>query len=54
MSEFRFFLFSLKQYFEYFIALKRIDVNDAKKFGFDEFEGTKTVLEKWVGPIYDM
>ena len=49
--EFRFFLLSLRQYFEYGVAFRRIDVNKDHKISLVEFKEAQSNIEKWVGKI---
>jgi len=53
-SEFRFFLLSLRQYFEYWVAFTRVDTNNDKRITMVEFEDQKTMMEQWVGKIDDV
>jgi len=54
--EFRLFLQSLRQYFEYYQAFSRIDTGDDNRVSKEEFtsDKIKTCLETWVGPIEDL
>eukprot|EP00116_Pleurobrachia_bachei_P000931 sb/3461193/ len=52
--EFRFFLHSLRQYFEYFVAFARIDSEGDRRINIEEFVAGKDMMEVWVGPIDDM
>merc|ERR1711894_275707 len=52
--EFRYFLLSLRQYFEYFVAFERIDTEGDKRVNLDEFVAAKDKVEAWVGPVDDM
>ena len=51
--EFRYFLRSLRQYFEYWVAFKRIDDNDDRRLNFEEFKDAMPEIRKWVGAIKD-
>ncbi|XP_065674524.1 flagellar calcium-binding protein TB-44A [Hydra vulgaris] len=50
-KEFRFFLLSLRQYFEYYEAFTRIDDNSDHRITLEEFVAAKSKIEQWVGPI---
>jgi len=50
-KEFRFFLLSLRQYFEYYVAFVRCDTNSDHKISLQEFVNAKDKIEKWVGQI---
>merc|ERR1712183_717733 len=54
--EFRLFLATLRQYFEYYQAFKRIDTGDDNRVSKEEFtsDKIKASVEKWVGPIEDL
>merc|ERR1739848_183486 len=54
--EFRLFLQTLRQYFEYYEAFARIDTGDDNRVSKEEFtsDKIKASLEKWVGPIEDL
>ena len=52
--EFRFFLLSLRQYFEYWAGFSRIDEDGNRKISLTEFEDAKGKIMQWVGPIDDM
>merc|ERR1711881_827789 len=54
--EFRLFLATLRQYFEYYQAFARIDTGDDNRVSKEEFtsDNIKASLEKWVGPIEDL
>lgn len=54
--EFRLFLATLRQYFEYYQAFARIDTGDDNRVSKEEFtsDKIKASVEKWVGPIEDM
>merc|ERR1712013_279413 len=49
--EFRFFLLSLRQYFEYYVAFVRCDTNSDHKISKEEFAAAKEKIEVWVGEI---
>ena len=51
--EFKFFLISLRQYFEYWVAFKRIDDDDDRRVSLDEFKAAIPIMEMWVGAIED-
>ena len=51
LREFKFFLLSLRQYFEYWEAFRRADENFDKRISLNEFVSQKDTIEKWVGPI---
>jgi len=50
-KEFKFFLSSLRQYIEYYVAFSRADENDDKRISKDEFVAAKDKIESWVGEI---
>jgi len=50
-KEFKFFLLSLRQYFEYWVAFCRTDADGDKRINLEEFVAAKDKLEAWVGPI---
>ena len=50
-SEFRLCLLYLRQYFEYFQAFSRVDVDDDRRIDRNEFIANKAMIERWVGPI---
>jgi len=54
--EFRLFLATLRQYFEYYQAFAIIDTGDDNRVSKEEFtsDNIKASLEKWVGPIEDL
>merc|ERR1711893_370762 len=54
--EFRLFLQTLRQFFEYYEAFNKLDTGDDQRIDKEEFtkEEMKSVIEKWVGPIEDM
>jgi len=47
LTEFRFFLVYLRQYFEYFVMFEKLDVTGDKKVTIDEFKQALPLLEKW-------
>lgn len=51
--EFRFFLQSLRQYFEYYAAFSRTDSDNDKRISLDEFQENIDKVERWVGKIDD-
>lgn len=53
-KEFRFFLLSLRQYFEYWEAFARTDADGDKRISLEEFKGAQEKIEVWVGPIGDI
>jgi len=53
-KEFRFFLLSLRQYFEYWNAFMRVDDDNDRRISLEEFTEAKEKIEVWVGPIADM
>jgi len=50
-KEFRIFLLTLRQYFEYSEAFSRIDSNDDKRIVLVEFKECQPKVEEWVGKI---
>jgi Ca2+-binding EF-hand superfamily protein len=52
--EFRFFLLSLRQYFEYWVAFCRTDTDGDRKISLEEFKKAQSMIEVWVGPIADI
>jgi len=52
--EFRFFLLSLRQYFEYWAAFSRTDTDGDRRISLVEFVDAKAKIMEWVGPIGDM
>jgi len=50
-KEFRFFLSSLRQYFEYYEAFSRVDVSGDKRIELTEFKNAQDKIEAWVGKI---
>merc|ERR1712093_300102 len=53
-SEFRYFLLSLRMYFEYYAAFARVDTDDDRRISRQEFIAAQDQLERWVGPIMDI
>ena len=47
--EFRYFLVSLRQYFEYYVAFQRTDDNNDGRISFDEFQANFEKIKVWVG-----
>merc|ERR1711863_167463 len=54
--EFRLFLQTLRQFFEYYQAFERIDTGDDNRVSLEEFTSPaiKSSVELWVGKIEDM
>merc|ERR1712183_807871 len=54
--EFRLFLQTLRQFFEYYQAFARIDTGDDNRVSLEEFTSPeiKASIETWVGPVDDM
>merc|ERR1712109_18483 len=54
--EFRLFLQTLRQFFEYYEAFNRLDTGEDQRVDKEEFTSPKMkeTIEKWVGPIEDM
>merc|ERR1712156_985765 len=54
--EFRLFLQTLRQFFEYYEAFNRLDTGEDQRVDKEEFtsDKMKETIEKWVGPIEDM
>ena len=50
-KEFRFFLLSLRQYFEYWQAFSRVDENSDDRISLIEFKNAQEKIEVWVGTI---
>jgi len=50
-KEFRYFLSSLRQYFEYYVAFVRCDSNSDHKISKEEFVNAQDKIEAWVGKI---
>jgi len=53
-KEFRFFLLSLRQYFEYWAAFMRTDADGDRRINLQEFLAARAKIMQWVGPIGDM
>lgn len=51
LREFKFFLLSLRQYFEYWEAFCRTDANKDKRISLIEFKEAQEKIESWVGKI---
>merc|ERR1712179_619512 len=51
LREFKFFLLSLRQYFEYWVAFCSVDENKDKRINKEEFMAAKDKIEVWVGKI---
>ena len=51
LKEFRFFLLSLRQYFEYWEAFQRVDASGDKRIELIEFKEAQPKIETWVGKI---
>lgn len=49
--EFRLVLVYLRQYFEYWVAFKRVDDDSDSRISLEEFVDAREEIEKWVGPI---
>ena len=54
LREFKFFLLSLRQYFEYWVAFCRTDTDGDHRISLIEFKKAKSMIEVWVGPISDI
>merc|ERR1711936_1149932 len=54
--EFRLFLQTLRQFFEYYEAFSRLDAGEDQRVDKEEFtsDKMKETIEKWVGPVEDM
>lgn len=52
--EFRYFLLSLRQYFEYWEAFTRTDADGDKRISLKEFKAAQSKIEVWVGKIDDI
>ena len=50
-KEFRFFLLSLRQYFEYYEAFNRVDQSADGRISLVEFKDAQAKIEVWVGKI---
>merc|ERR1712121_217339 len=50
-KEFRFFLLSLRQYFEYWEAFCRVDADGDRRIDLTEFVANQAKIEVWVGKI---
>lgn len=51
--EFRTFLLSMRQCFEYWAAFCTIDADHDRRISLEEFVSAKETIERWVGPIED-
>lgn len=51
LREFKFFLLSLRQYFEYWHAFMRVDSDGDRRINLEEFTSAQLKMEEWVGPI---
>ena len=51
--EFKFFLQALRQYFEYWVAFKRVDTDGDRRISYDEFLTAVPIMEVWCGAIGD-
>lgn len=51
LREFKFFLLSLRQYFEYHEAFCRVDADNDKRISLIEFKNNQQKIEVWVGKI---
>lgn len=54
LNEFRFFLLSLRQYFEYWVAFCRTDTDGDRRISLKEFIAAQDKIEAWVGKIGDI
>jgi len=48
LKEFRYFLLALRQYFEYWVAFNRVDVDHDKRISLIEFMENSKMIEGWV------
>jgi len=53
LKEFKFFLLSLRQYFEYYVAFMLVDADSDRRISLEEFTAAKEKIEVWVGKIDD-
>ena len=53
LKEFKYLLYCLRQYFEYYQAFARVDTGDDNRIDLNEFVAAKPMMEKWVGPMPD-
>ena len=44
-----YFLQCLRQYFEYYLAFKRVDRSDDDRISLQEFKEQQNLIERWVG-----
>ena len=51
IGEFKFFLLSLRHYFEYYVAFIRVDSDSDEKISLQEFKSAQKKIESWVGKI---
>jgi len=51
LREFKFFLLSLRQYFEYWQAFMRVDASGDRRIDLEEFKAAQSTIEVWVGEI---
>ena len=51
LREFKYFLLSLRQYFEYWVAFCRVDKSQDKRIELIEFKEAQGTIEQWVGKI---
>jgi len=51
LLEFKYFLISLRQYFEYYVAFVRVDADSDHRISLEEFKASQATIEKWVGKI---
>ena len=51
LNEFRFFLLSLRQYLEYYVAFARVDSDSDCAISLEEFKKGQHKVEVWVGKI---
>ena len=49
LREFKFFLLSLRQYLEYWVAFSRVDVGNDKQITFNEFQHQEENIRLWIG-----
>lgn len=51
VREFRYFLISLRQYLEYYVAFGRVDTNADKRISPSEFKAAQSKVELWVDKV---
>ena len=51
--QFRRLLLALKQYFEYFFAYSKIDIDNDRTLSLNEFKQAAEIIKKWSGPVED-